>query len=262
MENNRLYATIQSDECPFKCIYCFTQCDNFKKNILIDSLSDEELHTMTENIDIIQPACDTEFLLHPRWKDILMNLAKLNKNISFATKMLIKDDDIVFLKSIDRLLKRKNKILNIGVTIVKVKDYKELEPNAPSPKMRIKNLKRLFDAGISCNIIIRPIFPNLSFEEIDSLIEMTHNYTEGYLVGPLYTNDKVLTYLKDKQCPIKEKQKSPGWNQHKNLDVIYCHEIMTYIGETTAKYRKQVFFSNEQCIQYVLDKLFKGGNND
>lgn len=98
MVRNRLFATVNTKPCPYNCIYCFTKCDNFRKNISIDSLSNRQLYEMTKDVDIIQPACDTEFLLHPQWKEILLRLATLNKNISFATKMSIKDDDIVFYR--------------------------------------------------------------------------------------------------------------------------------------------------------------------
>lgn len=262
MVSNRLFATVNTKPCPYNCIYCFTKCDNFRKNISIDSLSNRQLYEMTKDVDIIQPACDTEFLLHPQWKEILLRLATLNKNISFATKMSIKDDDIVFLQNINKLLKLNKKILNIGVTIIKIDEYRELEPNAPTPQMRIDTLKKLSDAGISTNVIMRPIFPNLTFKEIDNILKITHNYSEGYLVGPLYINNAVSKYLQKINCSVKIEKTSPGWNQYEGLDVIYSHEIMTYIAEMAAKYKKQVFFSNEQCVLYIKEKLFGGENSD
>ena len=72
MVRNSLFATVNTKPCPYNCIYCFTKCDNFRKNISIDSLSNRQLYEMTKDVDIIQPACDTEFLLHPQWKDLLL----------------------------------------------------------------------------------------------------------------------------------------------------------------------------------------------
>lgn len=84
---------------------------------------------------------DTEFLLHPKWKEILLRLSTLNKNISFATKMAISDEDAEFLGNVNKLLSVNKKVLNIGVTIIKIDNYKELEPNAPTPIARIETLK-------------------------------------------------------------------------------------------------------------------------
>ena len=64
--------------------------------------------------------------------------------ISFATKSEIGGEDIQFLKSINEILMANKRILHIGVTIVKLKDWRELEPNAPSPDARIATLRRLW----------------------------------------------------------------------------------------------------------------------
>lgn len=130
-----------------------------------------------------------------KWKEILLRLSTLNKNISFATKMAISDEDAEFLGNVNKLLSVNKKVLNIGVTIIKIDNYKELEPNAPTPIARIETLKKLYNVGIKTNVIMRPIFPNLTSSEIEYIIEKTYNYAVGYLVGPLYINDAVKLYL-------------------------------------------------------------------
>lgn len=250
---NRMFATVKSKPCPFKCIYCFTKCGNFKRNIYLDTLTTKELYKITDDVETIQPACDTEFLLHPNWKEILLRLSILNKNISFATKMSINDEDVEFLSAINKLLKVNNKILNIGVTIIKIDNYKELEPCAPSPIKRIETLKKLNNAGIKTNVIIRPIFPSLTTSEINQIIGETYKYSFGYLVGPLYLNENVESFLKNKKYKYDLIKKCPEWNQSKELNVMYCHEIITNVAEIASKYRKQVFFSNEQCISYLTN---------
>lgn len=259
---NRLFATIKTKPCPFNCIYCFTKCENFKQNIFLDSLSVKELYDVTDDFETIQPACDTEFLLHPKWKEILLRLSTLNKNISFATKMAISDEDAEFLGNVNKLLSVNKKVLNIGVTIIKIDNYKELEPNAPTPIARIETLKKLYNVGIKTNVIMRPIFPNLTSSEIEYIIEKTYNYAVGYLVGPLYINDAVKLYLNNNNFNFSLMKKNPDWNQYKELDVAYCHEIITCVAEIAAKFKKQVFFSNEQCVSYIISNEFGGRNYD
>ena len=103
--------------------------------------------------------------------------------------MAISDEDAEFLGNVNKLLSVNKKVLNIGVTIIKIDNYKELEPNAPTPIARIETLKKLYNVGIKTNVIMRPIFPNLTSSEIEYIIEKTYNYAVGYLVGPLYIND-------------------------------------------------------------------------
>ena len=63
-------------------------------------------------------------------------------------------------------------------------------------------------------------------------------------------------------CIFSLMKKNPDWNQSKELDVAYCHEIITCVAEIAAKFKKQVFFSNEQCVSYIISNEFGGRNYD
>ncbi len=255
--DNRLFATIEHQICPYGCIYCFTKCQNYKQNISIDKMPIDKLLALTSDIETIQPACDTEFLLHPDWKNILLNLSQLDKNISFATKTAVNNEELKILTKVNKILESKQKILNIGISITKIDNYKELEPNAPSPNLRIKSLKKLYEAGINSNIIIRPLFPNLSYKEIQYIFENTYKYTEGYIIGPLYVNDEVKKYLNSINCDLPLEKKSPEWNDNNELEVLYCPETVKIITDVASKFNKHIFFSNEEYITYSLTQKYK-----
>jgi DNA repair photolyase len=271
--DSRVFATV-SNQCPFKCIYCFVENRDYHKSKAIDRESFAEIKAFAGSSDVIQPACDTELLLNPNWRALLLELVRLRKNISFATKLDIKDEDADFLSDINQLLQLSGHILNVGVTIVKTTDYKEIEPYAPAPVLRVETLKKLYERGIATNVIIRPVMPTLTNKEVEYIIASTHNFCFGYLIGPLYLNNAVQNYLARHQIVAETVVKAPSWNNHYPIGAVYCYEILAYIAEICATYHKRVYYSNEQCVidlceivtaQNRLAKLYgliSGGNND
>lgn len=234
-------------------------CDEYQQNQYIDEMTVEELELHCKNVDLIQPACDTEFLLHPNWRELLTRISNLGVNVSFATKLNIADDDLLFLSEINNKLMANGSILNIGVTIIKLEQHMELEPLAPTPKQRMKTLEKLHSNGIPCNVILRPIFPTLTLDEINNLIFLTKEFSDGYLIGPLYINQSTNEYLQKHNIVVVPQTKFPMWNQGKEMKVLYCNEIMVKIAEVAANHDKQVFFSNRQCVDYLIHKFRRTG---
>lgn len=261
----RLYVSNVKKQCPYQCIYCFVNSENYKQGVRIENL--EERPEVGDTYDIIQPACDSEFLLENNWRDILDKLVLLKKTISFATKKNVSCNEVEYLKEANNQLMSANKILNIGVTICRYSGYKTIEPFAPSPEERIEGLKRMYEAGIGCNVIIRPFFPDSDLEDIYKIVEKTKEYCFGYLIGPLYVNEKVRMYLKDVSNGkyLKEIQiRNPEWNQNQSMEVIYADKKMKEIREFINKHGKYVFNNNEECVskieKIILNKENKQGS--
>lgn len=252
---NRLYATVRTKTCPYRCIYCFATNPNYKSGKDLTSVSDKELKALAENNDILQPACDSELLLYPNWKELLTRMALLKKSISFATKMEIKDEDIEFLKQINQKLNEFGEILNVGVTIIKWDSYKEIEPCAPSPEKRIQTLKKLYENGIGCSLIIRPLFPDSSFSDLKKIVDRSQAFCYGYLIGPLYANDSVLQYLKQRNVSYILERKSPDWNQKKALSVIKTPELERELEKYIIHFNKKFFRSNSECVSFIREKI-------
>ena len=250
---NRLYASVTQKKCPFGCIYCFVDSKQYKRGIDIKTKQNDEL---IKGCNIIQPACDSELLLEPDWFELLYNLVDFGKSISFATKKYITYDESKRLKKIDDMLREKGEVLNVGITICKYNNYKEIEPFAPDPQKRIEGLINLYEMGIKCNVIIRPIFPNNPIDDFYEIINRTKKYCYGYLLGPLYMNQRVKEYLNqyllNNSYDFIEKRR-PEWNQMSEIDVLYPRKIMKELREYIINGGSRVFDSNEKCIKVLKE---------
>lgn len=256
----RMFASITSGQCPYKCIYCFVNANSYKQGVnLKEALNIEKI---TNEIDIIQPACDSELLLERTWFKLLNKLAEFNKSISFATKKEITQEDVDKLKKINNILVQKGHILNIGVTICRYKNYNLIEPFAPDPEKRIKGLKRLYKAGIGCNVIIRPIFPDSDILDLYEIVNKTAAFCHGYLLGPLYVNDAVKQYIKCNNSKsygsFQIKKTRPEWNQGEEMEVIYSPKLEEELKRYIIAKGCSVYDNNEDCVKKIREKVLGG----
>lgn len=253
---NRMFGSVSSQKCPYGCIYCFVKADSYKRGIDIkENISNDML---MNKFEIIQPACDSELLLERDWFEVLKKLTIYNKSISFATKKEITDKDVEMLKNIDAMLKKKGQILNVGITICRYEDYTAIEPFAPKPEKRIEGLKKLYEAGIGCNVIIRPIFPDSDISDLLEIVNRTISFSYGYLLGPLYVNEAVRQYIQ-KKCPTNSRllieKKKPEWNQGEEMEVIYSPSLVNELRKYIIGRGNLVFDNNEECVFNIRNRL-------
>jgi len=189
-ESGRLLGTAGTKGCKFGCIYCFTYDPNYERCPLLDCERPRDLITESSKVEIVQPVCDTELFLLDKWQEYLDKLVSIGKVISFATKAILGSSEIAYLKKINELLMSKGAALHICITIVRLHDWQELEPNAPSPKERIKFLRKLWEAGIGTCVAVRPMIPFLDEQELEEIVLRTYRFCYGYLSGPLYMTEK------------------------------------------------------------------------
>lgn len=76
----------------------------------------------------------------------------------------------IFERDID-ILSELRCAVGVTVTTVDEKKAKLLEPNAPSPKRRMKALKKAKDAGIPVYARIDPIIPYYTWEDFDETLD-------------------------------------------------------------------------------------------
>lgn len=246
----RLYVSSIEQKCPYKCIYCFNESAEYQKGI--SYTQKEDIFNGAKECEIIQPACDSELLLSANWRERLDELVLFNKNISFATKKNVTQKEVEYLSKINDRLKKVGKILNVGVTICRYEHYKEIEHYAPTPEDRIKGLRMMYEAGIGCNVIIRPLFPDCEFSDLKRIIDLTKDFTYGYLLGPLYLNDAVNEYLKMKNLKnVKIEKKRPDWNQNNEISVIYSNELSNKVVNYIHEVGQMAFDSNEDCVKTI-----------
>lgn len=250
-ESARLIGTGGVKGCKFGCLYCFTREPNYQRCPRFDILRTKDLVNTSLASRIVQPACDTEFLTIDSWKDYLDELISTNKIISFATKSDINAEDLQFFKEINEILITNGKILHIGITIVRLKDWKEIEPHAPSPSSRIKTLRKLWDSGIPTIVLIRPLMPMLTTSEIDEIVEKTYRFCHGYLSGPLYLTPPFEKYLKKKKIKFSTTERIATWQlENPVLRIIESPDLENYLYHAVKKKGRLLFDNNVEAAIY------------
>lgn len=245
---SRIIGTAGPKGCKYGCIYCFTRNPTYKRSQRLDILRPRDLINVSLCSQVVQPTCDTELLLIPEWKNYVDELVSTGKIISFATKSEIDGEDLRYLKEINEILMANGKVLHIGVTIVKLRDWKELEPSAPSPDDRIATLRRLWEAGIPTTLLVRPMLPMLTKEEIDELVERTYRFCHGYLSGPLYLTPTFEEYLRYKGILFDVTERTATWQEGKpKLRVVECNELEDYLRRIAESKGRKLFENNVEA---------------
>lgn len=195
--------------CKFKCAYCYAAEPTYKPTFSTHTSSTiETLELNSDRFDTIVPSCDTEFLQDPKNAlRSLEDLAKLGKDITFPTKMLIGQRMITELQKIQQILNANGNILSVMVSIPLLDRAKEIEINTPSPNRRSAQVKTLSEAGLYPYIAIRPLLPPnfISEDEVKRIVHMTVGYSEGYTTGPYWFKTDTLGLLNDPTLPITKK---------------------------------------------------------
>ncbi len=99
---------------------------------------------------------------------ITRSVLELFRRHDVRCMILTKSD--VFERDID-LLSELRCAVGITVTTVDERKAKLLEPNAPSPRARIRALKKAKEAGIPVYTRIDPIIPFYTWEDFDETLE-------------------------------------------------------------------------------------------
>jgi len=247
-ESSRVIGTAGRKGCKYGCIYCFTRESSYKRSPRFDVLRTRDLVKISLSSQVVQPACDTELLLLPDWKNYLDELVSTGRIISFATKSEINGKDLHFLKGINEILMANKKILHIGVTIVKLKNWRELEPGAPSPDARIATLRRLWEVGIPTAVLVRPMLPCLLKDEIDELVERTYRFCHGYLSGPLYLTPSFERYMSRKGISLCVTERVARWQEAKpRLRVVECNDLEKHLRDAAEDKGRRLFDNNVEA---------------
>lgn len=114
-------------------------------------------------------------------KKVTLRLIKYLNSIDYPYLIVTKSDligDSVYLNE----LRRDLAYVQITITTLDEKIAKQLEPNAPSPRKRIKTLERLKDAGIYSAARISPVIPNITKENCPELIDIIEEVKVPHIV--------------------------------------------------------------------------------
>jgi len=156
--------------CSHRCIYCYASSyiKNFfncrtKPNLL------EDLKRQLKKIpkDSLISLSNTSDPYPPIEKELKITRKCLKIFKDFEMKVLIITKSDIVLRDIDLLKEMKS---TVTLTITSLKFYQELEPNAPSPFIRLKAIEKLSKKGINTGLRIDPIILGINEVEIDKIL--------------------------------------------------------------------------------------------
>lgn len=253
----RVLTTIGTKKCPWGCIYCFVDNENYPGLNRIDIPNAEEVYQLTDKcVSIIQPAADVEISLVSGYTDLLDKLSELGKHISFSTKAKLTKTKLDELKRINEKLIKKGSILQIAVSILKIDDWQEIEVRTPSPFERIETLRNLFESGIPTSVAFRPLLPFINPREIKEIVELTHNYTYAYLTGPVYLTPALKKYMLHKGYYYDIERKRVNWiPDNPEMELVQSPELEKELIRMADKYSIPVFKNNIDLVRYLGEKF-------
>jgi DNA repair photolyase len=238
-------------KCPLGCIYCFVENEKYSPLPKIDKVEvEKDILSGLEDADIIQPSADVEFFLAPNFFATLEKLVNYGKSISFATKSKVPPELAAKLVNYHNKLLESGAILQIAVTITRLKDWQEIEHFAPSPQSRIESLKNLYDCGIPTTVAIRPMLPFTQPEEIEEIVRLTYKYTYGYLSGPIYLTPQIKAYMAAKGMNYDSEVQVVGWlPDNPKMEVILSSHLENHLSACASQWGLPLFSSNIEAVQ-------------
>ncbi len=185
----RLLLTVAGTKCPFGCSYCFALFKDYAAPAALEVA--ENTPELLRNIDVLYPACDVDLFALPDALAILWRTARLGRSVSVSTKARLSRRVLRELPSIVGFLRERNCILKIGVSFSTKHRIPEIEPGTAAYNVRIENLRRLRDAGVSSAVVLKPILAELPVDEYVELVEDTSALCGVYLLGDRYLDPSV-----------------------------------------------------------------------
>ena len=116
-------------------------------------------------------------------REVLEVLSAFDHPTAIVTKgTLIERDVDILAPMADKGLLR----VGISVTTLDPAISRAMEPRVPSPKARLRTIRRLTDAGIPVRVMVSPVVPGLTDHELESILE------EASLAGAVAASSIVL----------------------------------------------------------------------
>jgi len=96
--------------------------------------------------------------------------AEYRNPVSIVTKAALVERDLDLLL---RLAREARCSVTLSLPFLDEAVARALEPGAPTPARRLETLRRLSAAGLPCGVLLAPVVPGLSDEEVPRLLEAT-----------------------------------------------------------------------------------------
>lgn len=200
--------------CPLRCTYCYIYDMGFGVEPRPYPLSGEELaYALARNPYVVPERTLAAFgsvtepllpILRGRTLEYASSISRwLKLPIQLSTKLAIDEGLVESLRSADPGA-------NILVSVSSLRYWRELEPNAPDPLLRIEKASIAVRKGLRVDLFLRPIIPGiLSREEIRELFIATKKAGfSGVVTGSLRVTKGIVERLMNAGIPVEVLEKS------------------------------------------------------
>lgn len=194
--------------CPLQCTYCYIYDMGFSSEPEPYPLSGEELaYALARNPYVVPERTLAAFgsvtepllpLLRGRTLEYAASISRwLKLPIQLSTKLLIDERFTKELRSADPAA-------SILVSVSSLRYWRELEPNAPEPLLRIERASIATERGLRVDLFLRPIIPGILTEE--EIMELLHAAIEagfsGVVTGSLRVTRNIVERLRSAGLPV------------------------------------------------------------
>lgn len=242
VEKNRVLVPV-GEPCLFGCRYCYTRGGE----VGLSRVNPDDIFfpfqefARDASFETIQFGYDGDPFARPeRGIAMLKRLATMGKHVNFSTKALLEETTLNALHDMRRSMNAMGTTLSALVSLSCWESAPLVEPHTPSPSERMQTVARLKRIGIPVFIAIRPILPHIPDEEYERIAsEGISAGCEGFVLGPLYSDDKgqfvrfipptTLKTTPSQTCTVSWSAHSPTWTRYE--DTARLQKLLSMIEQ-------------------------------
>ena len=262
VEKNRVLVPV-GEPCPFGCKYCYTRGGEVGLSKLKpeDVLQQFEQFAQEASFDTIQFGYDGDPFARPeRGIAMLQRLSLLGKNLNFSTKAHLEVPALNALATMQKHMEEDGKTLSALISLSCWDSASSVEPHTPSPSERMMTVSNLKRIGVPVFIAVRPILPHISDAEYMRLaIEGVHAGCDGFVLGPLYADDRgqfvrfvpqeILKTIPSRKSVVSWSAHAPIWTRYEDEERL--HRLSAMIEQRGGN----VYHSSADAMDLMSQKL-------
>lgn len=245
--------------CPFGCKYCYTRGGEVGRPKVSpeDILSSLQLFAREVPFETIQFGYDGDPFAYPEHGlAMLKQLAKMGKNVNFSTKAMLTPAILYTLATIHCQMQIDGVRLSALISLSCWDSAPQIEPHTPPPVERIRSVLHLRELGIPVFIAVRPILPHIADIEYERIaVEGVLAGCSGFILGPLYTNDRgqfTRFIPKDLLKSVPSQKGTVSWSPHSPLWTRYEDKVRRQrIIQMIEKRGGRVFLSSADAMTSI-----------
>lgn len=238
--------------CSYRCSYCYIPDMGFS-NVIPKSygLNKEELIYALLFNPYFYPGLNGTYLalgsigepFHPigfgKTLEYIEAMASYLKNpIQVSTKAFLEKNRVT------RLAAFKNYPLNVLVTVITKRYFRELEPAAPTPYQRLETIENLKSIGLHPVLFFRPVIPGVNVDEAEEIfIEAKSRGATGVVIGGFRVSRRILNLLKRKGFSETEIMKRVKRKVFKGQVEVYTKDLKKKLLKIAKNHGLVPFFS-------------------